>query len=289
MPELPEVETTVQDLKKLLGREIEDVWCNNRKMIKGESFDSFKKRVTGKKIKNARRRAKLVLLDLSENKTLLIHQKISGHLLLGKWNKKNGEWVAESEQLNKRVNGYLHLIFYLDNEQMLALSDLRKFAKARLWDTEKLKKSDQIQKLGPEPLSENFGFKEFKQVLKNRRAAIKKILMNQNIIAGIGNIYSDEILWRAKVNPFTPVNEISDKKLRKILSVVKSVLRDAIEARGTSISDYRDLKGEPGNYQEKLKVYHQDGNKCSRCNSMIKKEKIGSRSTHFCSNCQPKL
>ncbi|MEF8847429.1 MAG: bifunctional DNA-formamidopyrimidine glycosylase/DNA-(apurinic or apyrimidinic site) lyase [Candidatus Paceibacterota bacterium] len=286
MPELPEVKTTVRGLKQVLGREIEDVWCDNEKMTK-QDYPDFKKQIKGKEIKDARRRAKFILMDLSEDKTLMLHQRLTGHLLLGKWERKNGEWVAEQDILNQKVNGYLHLIFYLDDGQMLVLSDLRKFATAELWDTKKLEKSDRLQKLGPEPLTEDFDLQAFKDALKRRSAAIKTILMKQEVLAGIGNIYSDEILWRAKIHPSTPTNELNNEELKKILKEIKSVLEKALQKRGTSIADYRDIHGEKGHYQEELEAYHQHGEPCSRCGSTVKRMKIGGRSAHFCPKCQP--
>lgn len=287
MPELPEVETTVRDLKQVRGWKFERVWCNNKKMVE-PAFENFKEQIKGKEIERARRRAKLILLDLSDGKTLLIHQKLTGHLLSGEWERIQGEWKAESEPLTDKVNDYLHLVFYLDSGQMLALSDLRKFAKAELWDTEQLEQSEQMQKLGPEPLSEDFDLEEFKQQLKRRRAAVKKILMNQEVVAGIGNIYSDEILWEAEINPLTPVNELTDSELEEILAAMKSILQEAVEARGTSTSDYRDLHGKPGRYQEQLEVYQREGEPCSRCGTSIKRKKVGGRSAHFCPQCQTK-
>jgi len=287
MPELPEVETTIQQLKKeVLDRKIEDIWCDNKKMVKRQSYDDFKEELLGKKIKGVRRRAKLILVDLSEKKTLLVHQKISGHLLTGKWKFEDGKLIPREEILKDRVNTYIHFLLTLDNGQMLALSDLRKFGKVELWNTEKLRESDQIKKLGPEPLKKEFTFDKFKQVLKNRRAPIKKTLMNQQVIAGIGNIYSDEILWEAKVNPFKPTDEISDKELKRIFSTIKSVLKNALRLKGTSISDYRDLKGNEGSYEKKLEAYHQHDKKCSRCGITIQRKKIGGRSAHFCPRCQ---
>lgn len=290
MPELPEVETTIRQLEQeVLDRKIEDIWCNNNKMVKRQSYESFKKELVGKRIKNVRRRAKLILIDLSENKTLLIHQKISGHLLIGQWEFKNGQWKPQNkEALKDRVNTYIHLVLTLDNGQMLALSDLRKFGKAELWDTEELAESKQIKSLGPEPLKDSFTFEKFKQALEKRRAPIKKILMNQEVIAGIGNIYSDEILWRAKVNPFKKTNRLEEKELKKIFKNIKKVLKTGVNLRGESFSDYRDLYGEKGNFDKEREAYGKKGEKCSRCGKKIKKEKIGQRSTHYCPNCQPK-
>jgi len=205
MPELPEVETIVRDLNKtgahkLLCARFINVWTNFPKTIKEpESFEQFKNKIKGKEIQKIWRRGKNIIFSLSESYFLLIHQKLTGHLLFGRWEFREGEWVAPAGPLAEKVNSYIHLLFTLDSGQMLALSDLRKFAKVKLLDNEKLKK--EISFLGPEPLEKDFTFEKFRRSLEKRKGKIKQVLMNQEIIAGIGNIYSDEILWRTKVHP----------------------------------------------------------------------------------------
>ena len=218
MPELPEVETTIRDLrKKVLGRTFVDVWSDFKRIVKKpKSFKAFKKEIAGKKIENVRRRAKFIIIDLSQNKSLLIHQRMTGHLLAGEWEKKEGEWKSDRSPLSEKVNSYIHLIFQLDDGSMIALSDLRKFTKIELWDTEEIESLKKIKKLGPEPLKEDFTFEKFKDVLKGRKAKIKQVLMNQEVVAGIGNIYASEILFRAKVHPFKKTNKLSEKELKKI-------------------------------------------------------------------------
>jgi len=310
MPELPEVETTVKDLReKILGRKIEDVWTDFRKMIKKpKDFKCFKKEIKRKKIKNIRRRGKNILIDLSGNKTLLIHQKLTGHLLLGRWRVEKGgristfpplsrkEWVPAKKiqwksllpgpLMEDPMNRFLHLIFWLDDEQMLALSDLRKFAKAELWDSDKLNQSEGIKNLGPEPLGKSFTFEKFQEILKNKRGKIKQILMNQQVIAGIGNIYSDETLWEAEVHPSKDVSKLSQEELKKIYQAIKKILGKAIKVKGESISDFRRISGEKGGFDLLRKVYRKEGKKCSRCGTIIKKIKLAGRSAHFCPNCQ---
>jgi len=290
MPELPEVETTVRDLRKfVLGQKIEDVWSDFKKMIKKpKNFEQFQKEIKGKKIKKIWRRGKNILLDLADNKTLLIHQKLTGHLLLGKWEQKKGKWQSKisGSLAEDPMNRFLHLIFWLDNGQMLALSDLRKFAKVELWDTDKLKESEQIKSLGPEPLDKSFTFKKFKECLKGKKGKIKKILMDQTVIAGIGNIYSDEILWEAKIHPFKEVSKLSERELRKIYQALKKILSLAIKLQGESISDFRRISGEKGGFDPLRKVYRREGEKCSRCGTVIKRLKIGGRSAYYCSHCQ---
>ena len=290
MPELPEVETTVCDLrKKILGRKIEDMWCDFKKIIKKpESFDKFKKDIIGKKIQKVWRRGKNIIIDLSDDKTLLIHQKLTGHLLLGKWELEKGKWVSKSPGAlrDDPMNKFLHLIFWLDNGQMLALSDLRKFAKVELWSSLKFIESEGLKNLGAEPLEKDFTLKKFKECLKNKKGKLKQILMDQTVIAGIGNIYSDEILWEAKTNPFKEVKRLSDEEIKKTYFAIKKVFKRAVELKGESISDFRRISGEKGGFDILRKVYRREGEKCSRCGTKIRRVKLGGRSAHFCPRCQ---
>jgi len=287
VPELPEVETIVRGLnEKVLGRTFIDIWTDSKKIVKKpESFEQFKKEIKGKTILKIWRRGKNILFDLSGNKVLLIHQKLTGHLLHGTWSMKHRTWQPkERGPLEEKINTYIHLLFTLDNGKMVALSDLRKFGKAELWETEELKK--ELSSLGPEPLDRDFDFEEFKRVLLKTRGKIKKILMDQKVIAGIGNIYSDEILWQAKVNPLRQIKTLNKKELKKIYKAIKEVLKKAVELRGTSTSDYRDIEGKKGFFQKQRKVYRREGEKCSRCGAIIKKIKLAGRSARFCPKCQ---
>lgn len=289
MPELPEVETTVRGLqKKVLNRTFVDVWTDWKKMFKRpKNFKEFQKQIKNKKIKKIWRRGKNIILDLSQDYSLLIHQKLTGHLLYGFWKKKGGKWIPQDNHpLKEKVNTFIHLIFFLDNKKMLALSDLRKFAKVELWDSNEFKKSEEIKSLGPEPLEKKFTFEKFKEILRSKRGKIKQVLMDQTVIAGIGNIYSDETLWKAKINPFKNVSKLSEKELKRIYKSLQRILKKAIELRGESISDFRDIKGERGYYDEARKVYRKEGEKCSRCGTIIKRTKLAGRSAHFCPSCQ---
>jgi len=298
MPELPEVETTVRDLqKKVRGRTFIDTWTDFEKIIKKpKNFQDFKKEIKNKRIKNVRRRAKFILFDLSGDKTLLIHQKLTGHLLLGKWKKKGNRWTSSFPLLSDRINSYIHLLFTLDNEEMIGLSDLRKFAKVELWDSRKLSESEEMKSLGPEPLEKEFTFKKFTEILKNKKAAggeprprrgkIKQVLMDQKVIAGIGNIYSDEILFEARVNPFQLVFQLNPEELKKIYKAIIKILKIGIKSKGESISDWRTVEGKKGLFDNYRRVYQREGEKCSRCKSMILRRKIGGRSAHFCPKCQ---
>lgn len=294
MPELPEVETTIRGLKaKILGRIFFDIWTDFPKQIKRpNNFKQFKKEIKGEKISNIWRRGKNIIFTLSKDKSLLIHQKLTGHLMVGKWVLSKGVWHSEIKgPLQEKTNSYIHLLFTLDNGQMLALSDLRKFAKVELWKTKDLESSDVMKKLGPEPLEKEFSFKRFKEALGNylklkRRGKIKQVLMDQNVIAGIGNIYSDEILWRAKIHPFTEASKLKEKDLKNIYRFLKDVLKKSIALKGESFSDFRTPSGEKGNFDSIRKAYQREGEKCSRCKTIIKRVKMGGRSAHFCPKCQ---
>lgn len=283
MPELPEVETTVRNLQnKVLERTFIDVWTDSKAIIKKpKDFEEFKKELKGKKIQKVWRRGKNIIFNLSDGYSLLIHQKLTGHLLYGIWDKKD------------KANSYIHLKFFLDNGKVLALSDLRKFAKVELWETEELINSKEFKDLGPEPLEKSFTFEKFKEILKNlpagrqgKKGKIKQVLMDQEVIAGIGNIYSDETLWRAKIHPFKNVSKLTNKELKKIYQAIQEVLKKSIELRGESISDYRDLEGKRGEFDKIRKVYRRENEKCSCCGTKIKRLKMAGRSAHFCPNCQ---
>jgi len=267
MPELPEVQTTVNGLKKkVLNRAFVDVWTDTKKIIKKPKFSEFKKRIKNKKIKNIKRQGKNIILNLSGYYSLLIHLKMTGHLLYNNWQKD-------------KMNSFIRVKFFLDNNKILALCDLRKFAKIELHKTPDLKLD-----LGPDPLDKSFTFSRFKKVL--RKGRIKQVLMDQKVIAGIGNIYSDEILWQAKANPFKNTRELSEKELKNIYLAAKKILKKALKLGGTSVSDYRNVQGRKGSFEKELKVYRKQGQKCPRCTAVIKREKIGQRSCHFCPKCQ---
>ncbi len=280
MPELPEVEVTARGLKtKVLGRTFVDVWTDFQKIVKKPGFKKFKEELKGREIKRVRRRGKNIIIDLSENLSLLIHQKMTGHLLYGKWERKKGGWEPRgSKIMEDRNNGYIHLMFYLDNKKMLALSDLRKFAKVELWETGKLEESEVFTDLGPDPLK--ISFREFKEAIKERKGKIKKVLMDQKVLAGAGNIYSDEALFRAKIHPFKRVSDLTGENFKNLYQALIEVLKKGIEAGGESISDYRNLKGERGGFDEFRKIYRKD--KCPSCGGPVKREKLGNRSTYFC-------
>lgn len=300
MPELPEVQTVVNGLnKKIIGKKIVDIWFDSPGIIKNPKPIALKKQIKGLEIEKISRRGKNILICLTTNNKaqarkylLLIHQKMTGHLMYGKWKIRK---VSSSKYevlsilegvLSEKVNGYIHLIFYFDDGWQLALSDLRKFAKILFGKKEEIEKLPDLKKLGPEPLDKNFTLSKFKKIIRQAHGKIKQVLMDQKIIVGIGNIYADEILFSAKINPFKRADRLESEELKKIYLVMKKILKKAIVLRGTSISDFRDTAGIAGKYGKKLLIYKKEGEKCLRCGSIIKRVKINGRSAHYCPACQ---
>jgi len=300
MPELPEVETVVRDLnKKVRGAVITGVWFDWPKLIKHSSapasrefhptasrdFVSF---VTGEKIVAIQRIAKNIIIHLSRNKTLLIHQKMTGHLLIGKWEIRGGKVlpIAPKAIVEDSYNGYIHLILYLDDGRMLALSDVRKFAKVIAGTKDEIMGLSELTNLGPDALDSKLTSAGFYSLIRTNGRTIKQVLMDPNVIAGIGNIYSDDILWRAKVHPLTRANRIKPAEMKAIYTAMRTILAKAVELRGTSTSDFRDTAGLEGGYTGQRLVYGREGVPCKRCQTPIKRIKVGERSAHFCPRCQ---
>lgn len=288
MPELPEVQTVVDDLnKKIIDRKIIGVWFDAPKIIKKPKSKDFEKNIKGAKIESAVRRAKNILIYLSGRRLLLVHQKMTGHMMVGKWEKTKSGWKSLlGGHFDEKVNGYIHLILFLDNGQMLALSDLRKFAKVVLGTREEIEEMPDLKKLGVEPLSKDFTFEKFKSVISREKRKIKQVLMDQEKISGIGNIYSDEILWEARIHPLRPANSLNDSELKKIYLAIGKIFKKALRLRGTSTSDFRDTAGAKGKFGEVLNVYRREGKPCPRCGAKIIRQKMGGRSAHFCPRCQ---
>lgn len=285
MPELPEVETIVRELRnKVVGLRIIDAWVDWPKTLKqAGGIDSFKKQVKGKKILSVRRRAKYIVMDIEGKKTLFIHQKISGHLLYGKWQMANGKWESKIKGPLKedRQNGYIRFMLMLSNSYQLGLSDLRRFGKVILVDDNKVKDLKEIRDLGPEPLE--ISFNKFEELFAKKKGRIKQVLMDPVFIAGIGNIYADEILWSSGFHPLSRVENLDKKDLNKIFNSTVKILKKAIKYQGSSVDDYRMPSGEKGKFQDMQNAYQLTGKKCKKKDGgIIQRLKIGGRSAHFC-------
>lgn len=305
MPELPEVTTTVKGLNEVLPHlTITDVWSDyfiNTKSValntikNKKFFDLFKKEVVGEKFLHAERRAKNILIHLSHNKTILIHMKMTGHLLYGTYKKskiksQNGKnlyeeiWKSEEEKLKDPFNQFIHFTLSLSNGKTLAFSDMRKFAKVTLFETDKKDSHVDLVHLGPEPLSDLTVDTLTAQLSKKPHGCIKTVLMDQSVIAGVGNIYSDEILWMSGIQPERKVETLTASEIKKIFNSMIEVLQTGIELGGDSMSDYRNIYGERGGFQNSHKAYRRTKQACLKkgCGGVIERKIIGGRSAHFC-------
>jgi formamidopyrimidine-DNA glycosylase len=307
MPELPEVTTTVNGLQKVLpGLVISNVWTDLakrktikqfEKTIKNENFfKKFKREIIGTKILKVERRAKNILIYLSNDEAILIHLKMTGHLLFGKYNfnKKENRWIPdknEKKELHDPYNRFIHVVFSFGghstklraNIKQLVFCDSRKFGKVTL-----LSANPEIKELGPEPLNKEFTFEKFKKQITTKTGNIKTVLMNQSVIAGIGNIYSDEMLWLSGIHPKSEPSKIIKTKLKDLYKAMKKVLNGGIKFGGDSMSDYRNIDGGKGKFQNKHNVYQKKNEKCGKkgCRGVIIREVINSRSSHFCNKHQ---
>ncbi|MFA5840955.1 MAG: DNA-formamidopyrimidine glycosylase [Candidatus Paceibacterota bacterium] len=286
MPELPEVETTKRGLEKtILGLKITNVWTDlstkdkrqKESIANPKFFTVFRKEIIGKKVLSIERRAKNILINLSggprhigASKTILVHLKMTGYLFYGK---------------DPKIK-FAHVVFSLSNKKYLVFSDLRKFGKITLLDTKTAHNTRHLNNIGPEPLEKNFTLEKLNEQLnKKPNGKIKTVLINQSIIAGIGNIYSDEILWRASVHPERKVSKINKKELELIFKAIKETLKKGIDFGGDSMSDYKNIYGLPGKFQMHHEAYRRTGEKCRKigCRGIIKRIVVNGRSAHFCS------
>lgn len=288
MPELPEVETVRRDLEaRVLGATITDVESDWPKTVREPNFLRLASEIRGQKILAIARRGKLIMMSLSSGQTLTVHLKMTGHLIVSEnTDIRDGKWVVgdDDSPLSDPANQFIHLIFRLNGGRVLALSDLRKFANIRLVGPQRLEEI--LSELGPEPLSEDFTVETLADRLAGRKAPLKKALMDQKVVAGIGNIYADEILFQAGIHPQGLVNKLTRKQRQALYTAMRDVLAKAVAFRGTSVSDFRDAEGRKGNYQNIRWVYFRDGEPCLKCGTIIEKIKLGGRGTHFCPQCQ---
>jgi formamidopyrimidine-DNA glycosylase len=241
----------------------------------------FKKAIVRTKIVGTRRIGKHVILDLNNNHSIVIHMKMTGHLLV-----KTPE-NRESEAFKDPYNQFIHHIFYLSGDKTVEFSDMRKFAWMEVVPTEEVENLASVKLLGIDALSPKFTFQKFEEILKKRKkSAIGTVLLEQNLIAGIGNIYRSEALFEAGILPTRRVAMLSEAEKKKLFESIKKVLRRAVRFRGTSDGDFRDTDGVAGGFQRVLGVYRKTGKPCPECGTLIRRLKMGQRSVFFCEGCQ---
>lgn len=271
MPELPEVETVVRGLREpLIGRRIEGMWQDWAPTIHSPAPVEFAARVAGQRVQALSRRGKYILITL-EHDTLIIHLKMSGRL-----------YVTASDKAHE-ADRWVHARFDLDGGRQLRFSDLRKFGRVYLTDdVESL-----LSHLGPEPLSDEFTPEGFRAGMRGRKRAIKSLLLEQEFLAGVGNIYADEALFRAGIHPATRVDLLTDEDAKLLHQTIREALQAGIEHEGASVGWYRKPDGDKGNSQNHFYVYGRTDLPCRRCGTAINKIRVAQRGTHFCPQCQP--
>ena len=281
MPELPEVQTIVDDLnKKVLSRKVVSAWHDWPKLKAVE-------KTVGYKIEKAKRKGKNILFYLDHDKIFLVHQKMTGHLLIGHWKiaGKNVE-ALDPPTLKEKINKYIHFILTLDDGRMIGFSDLRKFGKVMFGSVEEIEGSADLKKLGPDALDPKLTVEALWQRLNKKSKTIYQTLMDQEVIAGIGNIYASDVLHEACIHPFKIAKKLKKEDVERLLKAIRKILKLSLKLRGTSIDDYRDTAGEEGYYGKKRLVYQKEGEKCSHCSHLVKRVKKGGRSAFFCPKCQ---
>ena len=313
MPELPEVQTVVNGLnKKIKNKKISSVWTDyksdfyfGKESIKNpQYFKKFSQEVIGQKVLKAERRAKNIQIHLSGGKTILIHLKMTGHILYGNYffeSKSNnfypkGGFISREELVKDTIgdkkkaieknplrdpfNKFIHFAIIFSDKKVLVLSDMRKFASVFLKESKGIEKH--FSNIGPEPFDVKPN--EFLKMAQNKTGKIKTVLMNPEFIAGIGNIYSDEILWKIGVHPESEISLIPNLQLKEIIKYTKKVLKESISIGGDSMSDFRNIEGRRGGFQKHHNCYKLEKTICKKdgCDGIIKKKMIGARIGRFC-------
>lgn len=273
MPELPEVETIRRSLQpNLIGRRIAEVvriaWPGT---IAAPSPEEFSERLQGRQIVAIDRRAKYLIIHLDHAEALVVHLRMTGQLTVV-------DAAAETDK-------HTHVVLRLDTGQQIFFRDMRKFGRIWLLDREGLAALD--RKLGPEPLDDALTVEAFRALIRRRKGRLKQLLLDQAVIAGLGNIYVDEALWLAQLHPLATVGMISDAQIDALYTAIREVLNGGIEKRGTTFSNYRDALGAKGSNQNYLNVYDRKNQPCMRCGSPIERIVVVQRGTHICAYCQP--
>ena len=274
MPELPETETIARDLDRAVsGATIAGVKVHRADVLRDITAAALSRRVAGARIERSYRRAKAVVILLDTNDRIVVQPRFTGALLVD-----DGTLPAEALS-------YVTVSFSLHDGRALAYRDIRRLGTVVLMSPARFTKFDAA--LGPEPLDPAFTPQHLSGILRDSRQAVKKLLMDQRRVAGVGNIYANEALWRARIDPSRAAHRISDAETASLHEGLTSVLREAIEARGTSFRDYRDASGARGGFSGLLAAYGRGGLPCPRCGAtLVDTSAVDGRTTVFCARCQ---
>lgn len=272
MPELPEVQSVISYLQEeIIGAKIVDVKIVNNKFLKNVSEEDFEKTLLNSSFKSIERIGKYIIFNLSNNYSIVSHLRMEGKYFVRK--------------VEKRFK-HDYLFFFLDNSKLLVYNDTRQFGTIHLCPTSDLHELKEIKKIAIDPLNPKFDVQYLKEKIHKLKKSIKNVLLDQTIVSGIGNIYANEILFAAKINPFTPCNQISDADLLSIIKESKRILKLAIENKGTTIKSYAFNGKDNGSFQDFLKVQSREKLNCFDCEEIIVRKKDGGRSSFFCPKCQ---
>lgn len=299
MPELPEVETVRRGLDKLLvGHKIIKVDFDWPKSFPNSKAD-VSEFLIGADVVSVRRRAKVLLIDLSTRYTLVIHLKMTGQIVYVRQSEMGHDSVSEADMrfgaghptdslIGRLPDRSTRVTFELSRGARLYFNDQRKFGWVRLYPTVEVPNINFMKKVGPEPLEDSFSLPVFRsQLMKRKNSIIKAVLLDQTIIAGVGNIYADESLWGAKIHPATKVADIPKSKIQNLYSELLAVLRLSIEKGGSTDRNYVNAEGKRGSYIDFARVFRKEGTPCQRHpNSLIEKIRVAGRGTHICPRCQ---
>ncbi len=273
MPELPEVEQVVQDIRPhLVGQTIKDVDIFLERLIKTSSGQEFARILENRRIDAVERRGKYILIRLEEGWTLIVHLRMTGGLV----------WCSLGSEDEK----YERLRFCLADGSILSYSDSRTLGTLHLLPDHALGEIKGLTTLGPEPLSEEFSKAYLKSSVTDKKGSIKGLLLDQAVIAGLGNIYVDESLFRSGIRPERTAGSLKKKEIDLLHQEIQAVIVEVIHQGGTTFRDYRKGRGEQGEYQQRLKVYGRTGKPCVICGRDIQKSRVAGRGTHYCDHCQ---
>lgn len=289
MPELPEVEIVKRGLKELIvGKMIQklDILTDKSFLVSQEDIQQF---LIGAQITAVKRRAKLLLIDLSSGYSLAIHLKMTGQLIVDNPADRFGAGHPNDSFLGTLPDRSTRVEFWLSENTKLYFNDQRKFGWIKLLPTAEVPDLPFMQKVGPEPLKKSFTVDDFLERFERRsRSMIKAALLDQSVIAGVGNIYADESLWGAEIHPASLVGLVPLEKMKKLYQEVRFVMNLSIEKGGSTSRNYLNAKGERGSYLSFARVFRREGQSCPRCQQEIIKIRVAGRGTHICPVCQIK-
>lgn len=287
MPELPEVETVKRGLQRLLpGRTVAAVGFDWAKSFPNADAD-VTQFLVGAKVVTVARRAKVLLVELSSKYSLVIHLKMTGQLVFRGDGERFGAGHPSDSLVGELPDKSTRVTFEFTDGSKLFFNDQRKFGWVRLMPTAEVPMLDFFKKVGPEPLSADFTWQIMKErLLRRKNTNIKAALLDQTVIAGVGNIYADESLWGAKIHPSTLVRDLSDAKFKSLYTALRGSLQLSIDKGGSTDHTYVDAEGRKGSYLNFAKVFRKEGQPCSRCGTTIIKTRVAGRGTHLCPYCQ---